>query len=75
MSRLQSFLFVSTYYVNNFKPFNSHVKEEVHNVPLQMAGRHRLAAHPCHNLLFCLPRHTSTIHTMNKSWQSLLRGA
>jgi hypothetical protein len=35
---LRAFVYVSTFYVNNFKPFNSAVKEEVHQLPLQLAG-------------------------------------
>ena len=39
MSRLRAFVYVSTFYVNNFMPFNSAVKEEVHRITLQLAGR------------------------------------
>lgn len=38
MPFLRSFVFVSTYYVNSFKPYNSSVLEEVHYPPLQLAG-------------------------------------
>lgn len=38
MRNLRAFVFVSTFYVNNFRPFNSAVKEEVHQLPLQLAG-------------------------------------
>jgi hypothetical protein len=38
MPRLRAFVFVSTYFVNSFKPYNSTVPEEVHYPPLQLAG-------------------------------------
>lgn len=38
MQQLQSFVHVSTFYVNNFKPYNSEVKEEVHVLPLHRPG-------------------------------------
>jgi len=42
MSRLRSFVYVSTYYVNNFMPHNAHVKEEVHRgLPLTLTGEKR----------------------------------
>jgi hypothetical protein len=39
MPRLRAFVFVSTYYVSNFKPYNSLVAEEVHQLTLQLTGR------------------------------------
>jgi len=39
MRNLRSFVFTSTYWVNNFKPYNTPVKEEVHYPTLQLAGR------------------------------------
>lgn len=42
MPLLRSFVFVSTYYVNNFLPHNAHAKEEVHwGLPLTLAGEMR----------------------------------
>lgn len=38
MPRLRAFVFVSTYYVSNFKPYNSLVLEEVHQLTLQLTG-------------------------------------
>jgi nucleoside-diphosphate-sugar epimerase len=38
MSGLRSFVHVSTYWVNNFYPYNTPVKEEVHYPRLQLAG-------------------------------------
>lgn len=38
MPHLRSFVYVSTYYVNNFKPYNTAVPEEVHYPTLQLAG-------------------------------------
>lgn len=40
MLRLRAFVYVSTYYVSNFKPYNTPVKEEVHNIMLQLPGTH-----------------------------------
>jgi hypothetical protein len=45
MKQLESCVFVSTYYVNNFRPFNDHVQEEVHKLPLHLAGGCRTALH------------------------------
>lgn len=39
MRRLRSFVYVSTFYVNNFKPYNTPVPEEVHYPTLQLAGQ------------------------------------
>jgi nucleoside-diphosphate-sugar epimerase len=36
---LRAFVHVSTFYVNNFKPYNTPVKEEVHYPTLQLAGK------------------------------------
>lgn len=46
MHSLRSFVYLSTYYVNNFKPYNTPVLEEVHYPTLQLAGMafHILAA-------------------------------
>jgi nucleoside-diphosphate-sugar epimerase len=41
MRNLRSFVFTSTYWVNNFKPYNTPVKEEVHYLTLQLAGELR----------------------------------
>jgi hypothetical protein len=41
MPRLRSFVYVSTFYVNNFKPYNTPVPEEVHYLTLQLAGEGR----------------------------------
>jgi len=38
MHSLRSFVYLSTYYVNNFKPYNTPVLEEVHYPTLQLAG-------------------------------------
>lgn len=38
MRNLRSFVFTSTYWVNNFMPYNTPVKEEVHHPTLQLAG-------------------------------------
>lgn len=38
MRNLRSFVFTSTYWVNNFMPYNTPVKEEVHRPTLQLAG-------------------------------------
>jgi len=39
MPRLRSFVYVSTYYVNNLLPHNARVKEEVHRgLPLTLSG-------------------------------------
>jgi hypothetical protein len=51
MTQLESFVYVSTFYVNNFKPFNSPVQEEVHHLPLQWPGRRM---HTCFLSFFCL---------------------
>jgi nucleoside-diphosphate-sugar epimerase len=50
MLHLESFVYVSTYYVSNFKPFNSAVKEEVHRLPLQLPGG-RLTL--CYTMVCC----------------------
>lgn len=38
MRHLRSFVHISTYFVNNFAPYNTPVKEEVHYPTLQLAG-------------------------------------
>lgn len=47
MDHLEAFVHVSTYFVNNFKPFNTPVAEEVHYPTLQLAGEQQLAE--CNN--------------------------
>lgn len=42
MSGLRSFVHVSTYWVNNFYPYNTPVKEEVHYPRLSLAGEARM---------------------------------
>lgn len=37
MTQLEAFVYVSTYYVINFMPYDSEVKEEVHKLPLRLA--------------------------------------
>lgn len=44
MPQLRSFVFVSTFYVNNFKPYNSAVKEQVHELTLQLTGKRLCSA-------------------------------
>jgi fatty acyl-CoA reductase len=39
MLQLRSFVHVSTYFVNNHMPRNSVVKEQIHPIPLELAGR------------------------------------
>lgn len=39
MQHLRSFVHVSTYFVNNHMPRNSVVKEQIHEVPLELDGQ------------------------------------
>jgi nucleoside-diphosphate-sugar epimerase len=48
MDHLQTFVHVSTYYVNNFKPFNTPVTEKVHYPTLQLAGEQQHHVGDCH---------------------------
>jgi hypothetical protein len=38
MPRLRSFVYISTFYTNNFKPYNTPVPEVVHHPTLQLTG-------------------------------------
>lgn len=47
MPRLRSFVYISTFYTNNFKPYNTPVPEVVHHPTLQLTGEDGL--HTCHS--------------------------